>query len=84
MPLTKIQARERAKRNQNRLNMMGMHQPPGSKPRPPRERLPAKPAWVPGPQRGFSLTDFMAALSNKFTPPWARRSKADVFKELHK
>jgi hypothetical protein len=78
--LTKIQKLERAKRNQNRLNMMGLRQHPGTMPNV--NRLPEKPAWVPmsNPFASVGIKDslssmagFLAAMTAKFTPRWMRR-----------
>lgn len=79
MPLTKIQKQERAKRNQNRLNMMGMRQPPGTKPM--ESRLPEKLVWQPMHLPRFDVLGLIEDITNRFTPPWMRRRRDDVDKK---
>ncbi len=66
-----IQIQERAKRKRNRLNMMGLRQPPGTK---PREYKPSgKPVWKPMPKTPtLGYGDILGRI-NLLLSPWWRR-----------
>lgn len=69
--MTRIQNQEREKRNRNRLNMMGLRQPLGTKP--PEYRPPAQPAWRPMSGPGFGFFEHILAFLRFVKPPWRRR-----------
>lgn len=70
MTLTKIQLQERDKRKRNRLNMMGLRQPPGTK---PREYKPSgKPVFRPIPTRELDLSRLLGGLNLLLRAPWWR------------
>ena len=62
--LNKIQKQERAKRKQNRLNAMGLQQPPGTKPC--EYKPPAEPVWKPMPKTAFDFGELMARFNRLF------------------
>jgi hypothetical protein len=70
MTLTKIQRQERAKRERNRLNMMGLRQPPGT---PPQQYRPAERAtWKPMPHTmpGWDFGSWLQGLNRLLRARW--------------
>ena len=78
----KIQIQERAKRKRNRINMMGMRQPKGTR---PNRYIPVeKPVWHP---MAFTMPDFsglFGRLGEMFRPRWKRRlSDEELARKLY-
>ena len=69
---TKTQITERAKRKRNRLNMMGLRQPKGTRPR--ESRLPARPGYIPT-YIGASPPLVLLSGLQAFLMPWRQRNQ---------
>jgi hypothetical protein len=68
--LSNIQLEEKAKRKHNRLNMMGLLTPPGTRSR--EHRLPEAPVWRPMTKTMFP--DFLGVFRTMFAPWWKRKA----------